>query len=197
VLANARGVLFSEESNKAAHFIQLANQVDVSLVFLQHTTGYIVGKDYEQRGIVKDGAKMINAVSNSAVPHLTVLCGASYGAGGYGMAGRAYDPRFLFTWPASKTAVMGPGQLAGVMSMLSRASAKAGGREFDEQADAAMRQAVSEHIERESTALFNTGLLYDDGVIDPRETRTVLGIALSACHSGEVKGTRSFGVFRM
>jgi acyl-CoA carboxylase subunit beta len=197
ILANQQPVLFSEESNKAAHFIQLANQVDVSLVFLQNTTGYIVGKDYEQRGIIKDGAKMINAVSNSAVPHLTVLCGASYGAGGYGMAGRAYDPRFLFTWPASKTAVMGPGQLAGVMSMLSRASAKAGGREFDEQADAAMRQAVSEHIERESTALFNTGLLYDDGVIDPRETRTVLGIALSACHSGEVKGTRSFGVFRM
>jgi acetyl-CoA carboxylase carboxyltransferase component len=113
------------------------------------------------------------------------------------MAGRAYDPRFLFTWPASKTAVMGPAQLAGVMSMLNRASATAGGREFDEQADAAMRQAVEEHIERESTALFNTGLLYDDGVIDPRDTRTALGIALSACHSGEVKGTRSFGVFRL
>jgi acyl-CoA carboxylase subunit beta len=197
VLANQQPVLFSEESNKAAHFIQLANQVDTPLLFLQNTTGYIVGKDYEQRGIIKDGAKMINAVSNSAVPHLTVICGASYGAGGYGMAGRAYDPRFLFTWPASKTAVMGPAQLAGVMSILGRASAKAGGRPFDEQADAAMRQAVEEHIERESTALFNTGLLYDDGIIDPRDTRTVLGIALSACHSGEVKGTREFGVFRM
>jgi len=197
VLANQQPVLFSEESNKAAHFIQLANQVDTPLLFLQNTTGYIVGKDYEQRGIIKDGAKMINAVSNSAVPHLTVICGASYGAGGYGMAGRAYDPRFLFTWPASKTAVMGPAQLAGVMSILGRASARAGGRPFDEQADAAMRQAVEEHIERESTALFNTGLLYDDGIIDPRDTRTVLGIALSACHSGEVKGTREFGVFRM
>jgi acetyl-CoA carboxylase carboxyltransferase component len=197
VLANARGVLFSEESNKAAHFIQLANKADVPLVFLQNTTGYMVGKDFEQQGIIKDGAKMINAVSNSTVPHLTVILGASYGAGGYGMAGRAYDPRFLFTWPASKTAVMGPEQLAGVMSILARQSAKAGGRPFDERADAAMRQAVEGQIERESTALFNTGLLYDDGIVDPRDTRTVLGIALSACHSGEVKGTDGFGVFRM
>jgi acetyl-CoA carboxylase carboxyltransferase component len=197
VLANAQGVLFSEESNKAAHFIQLANKADVPLVFLQNTTGYMVGKRYEQQGIIKDGAKMINAVSNSTVPHLTLIVGASYGAGGYGMAGRAYDPRFLFTWPASKTAVMGPEQLAGVMSILARQSAEAAGRPFDEDADRAMRQAVEQQIERESTALFNTGLLYDDGILDPRDTRTVLGIALSACHSGEVKGTGSFGVFRM
>jgi len=197
VVANARGVLFSEESNKAAHFIQLANKADLPLVFLQNTTGYMVGKDYEQRGIIKDGAKMINAVANSTVPHLTVILGASYGAGGYGMAGRAYDPRFLFTWPASKTAVMGPEQLAGVMSILARQSAKAAGRPFDAATDQAMRQAVEGQIERESTALFNTGLLYDDGIVDPRDTRTVLGIALSACHSGEVKGTDGFGVFRM
>ena len=197
VLANAQGVLFSEESNKAAHFIQLANRADVPLVFLQNTTGYMVGKAYEQRGIIKDGAKMINAVSNSTVPHLTVIVGASYGAGGYGMAGRAYDPRFLFTWPASKTAVMGPEQLAGVMSILARQSAERGGRPFDEAADRAMRQAVEGQIEKESSALFNTGLLYDDGILDPRDTRTALGIALSACHSGEVKGTDSFGVFRM
>jgi acyl-CoA carboxylase subunit beta len=190
-------VLFSEESNKAAHFIQLANRADTPLLFLQHTTGYMVGKRYEQQGIIKDGAKMINAVSNSAVPHLTLIVGASYGAGGYGMAGRAYDPRFLFTWPASKTAVMGPEQLAGVMSILARQSAAAAGRPFDEAADQAMRQAVEEKIEAESTALFNTGLLYDDGILDPRDTRTALGIALSACHSGEVKGTDSFGVFRM
>src|SRR6266542_286392 len=197
VLANAQGVLFSEESNKAAHFIQLANQADLPLVFLQNTTGYMVGKHYEQRGIIKDGAKMINAVANSAVPHLTVLFGASYGAGGYGMAGRAYDPRLLFTWPASRTAVMGPEQLAGVMSILARASAEAGGRPFDEAADQAVRQAVEDQIEAESRPLFNTGLLYDDGIIDPRDTRTVLGIALSACHSGEVKGTDGYGVFRM
>jgi acetyl-CoA carboxylase carboxyltransferase component len=197
VLANAQGVLFSEESNKAAHFIQLANRADLPLVFVQNTTGYMVGKRYEQQGIIKDGAKMINAVSNSTVPHLTLLAGASYGAGGYGMAGRAYDPRFLFTWPASKTAVMGPEQLAGVMSILARQSAETAGRPFDEAADQAMRQAVEGKIEAESTALFNTGLLYDDGILDPRDTRTALGIALSACHSGEVKGTGSFGVFRM
>jgi acetyl-CoA carboxylase carboxyltransferase component len=197
VLANAQGVLFSEESNKAAHFIQLANQADTPLLFLQNTTGYIVGKAYEQRGIIKDGAKMINAVANSTVPHVTLLLGASYGAGGYGMAGRAYDPRFLFTWPASKTAVMGPEQLAGVMSILARQSAERGGRPFDEAADQAMRQAVEGQIEAESRALFNTGLLYDDGILDPRDTRAALGIALSACHSGEVKGTGSFGVFRM
>ncbi|HYY81302.1 MAG TPA: carboxyl transferase domain-containing protein [Actinomycetes bacterium] len=197
VLASARPVLFSEESNKAAHFIQLANRRDLPLLFLQNTTGYMVGKDYEQRGIIKDGAKMINAVSTSTVPHLTVILGASYGAGGYGMAGRAYDPRFLFTWPASRSAVMGAEQLAGVMSILARQSAAAGGRPFDEAADRAMREAVAGQVEAESTALFNTGLLYDDGIIDPRDTRTVLGIALSACHSGEVKGTGSFGVFRM
>jgi acyl-CoA carboxylase subunit beta len=197
VLANAQGVLFSEESNKAAQFIQLANKADLPLVFLQNTTGYMVGKRYEQQGIIKDGAKMINAVSNSTVPHLTVIVGASYGAGGYGMAGRAYDPRFLFTWPGSKTAVMGPEQLAGVMSILARQSAQAVGRPFDEQADQAMRQAVTEQIEAESRALFNTGLGYDDGIVDPRDTRTVLGIVLSACHCGEVKGTDSFGVFRM
>jgi acetyl-CoA carboxylase carboxyltransferase component len=197
VLANAQGVLFSEESNKAAHFIQLANRADVPLLFLQNTTGYMVGKAYEQRGIIKDGAKMINAVSNSTVPHLTLILGASYGAGGYGMAGRAYDPRFLFTWPASRTAVMGPEQLAGVMSILARQSAEAAGRPFDEEADRSMRQAVQQQVEAESTALFNTGLLYDDGILDPRDTRTALGIALSACHSGEVAGTSSFGVFRM
>ena len=197
VLANAQGVLFSEESNKAAHFIQLANRADVPLLFLQNTTGYMVGKAYEQRGIIKDGAKMINAVSNSTVPHLTLIVGASYGAGGYGMAGRAYDPRFLFTWPASKTAVMGPEQLAGVMSILNRTSAEAAGRPFDEDADRSMREAVRDHIEAESKALFNTGLLYDDGILDPRDTRTALGIALSACHSEEVKGTGSYGVFRM
>jgi len=197
VLANAQGVLFSEESNKAAHFIQLANQADTPLLFLQNTTGYMVGKAYEQRGIIKDGAKMINAVANSTVPHVTLLLGASYGAGGYGMAGRAYDPRFLFAWPASRSAVMGPEQLAGVMSILNRASAEAAGRPFDDAADRSMREAVRDQVEAESRALFNTGLLYDDGIIDPRDTRSVLGVALSACHSGEVKGTDGFGVFRM
>src|SRR5246127_2079758 len=135
VLANARGVLFNEESEKASQFIQLANQSDTPLLFLQNTTGYMVGKEYEQRGIIKAGAQMINAVSNSAVPHLTVIMGASYGAGNYGMCGRAYDPRFLFTWPNSKSAVMGPAQLAGVLSIVARPAAESAGRPFDAAAD--------------------------------------------------------------
>jgi acetyl-CoA carboxylase carboxyltransferase component len=196
ILAN-NGVLFSEESEKAAQFIQLANRSHTPLLFVQNTTGYMVGRDYEQRGIVKDGAKMINAVSNSTVPHLTLMAGASYGAGNYGMCGRAYEPRFLFTWPNHKTAVMGPQQLAGVLSLVNRAAAQAAGRAFDEAGDAAMRQMVEEQVESESLALYATARLWDDGIIDPRDTRTVLGIALSAVHSAEVKGTGTFGVFRM
>ena len=197
ILANDVGVLFSEEAEKAAQFIQLANQIDTPLVFLQNTTGYMVGTAYEQRGIIKDGAKMINAVANSGVPHLTVMIGSSYGAGNYGMSGRAYNPRFLFAWPNSRVAVMGPQQLAGVLSIVNRQGAEAGGRALDEGKDAAMRGAVEEQIERESLAVFNTGLLYDDGIIDPRDTRTVLGICLSACHSAAVLGADRFGVFRM
>ncbi len=186
MLANARGVLFMDESKKATEFILLANQTSTPLVFLQNTTGYMVGRQYEQAGMIKDGAKMINAVANSGVPMLTVIMGASYGAGNYGMCGRAYEPRFLFTWPSARVAVMGPQQLAGVLSIVARQSAEASGREFDEAADAAQRRSVEEQIERESEALFMTAKLYDDGVIDPRETRTVLGIALSAVHSAPV-----------
>ena len=197
VLANHRGVLFNEEAQKATQFIQLANQIDTPLVFLQNTTGYMVGRDYEQRGIIKDGAKMINAVSNSKVPHLTINLGASYGAGNYGMCGKAYGPRFLFAWPNAKSAVMGPAQLAGVLSIVARQSAASTGRPFDEEADAVMRQEVEDQIERESDAFVISGRLYDDGVIDPRDTRTVLGLCLSALHSGEVRGAPGFGVFRM
>jgi acetyl-CoA carboxylase carboxyltransferase component len=197
ILANHRGVLFSEESEKATQFIQLANQIHTPLVFLQNTTGYMVGKEYEQRGIIKDGSKMINAVSNSTVPHLTINMGASYGAGNYGMCGRPYGPRLLFTWPNAKTAVMGPQQLAGVMSIVARQSAASMGKPFDEEADARMRAAVEEQIERESLAPFMTGKLYDDGIIDPRDTRTVLGIALSVVHNNDVRGGRGYGVFRM
>ncbi|MCA6092417.1 acyl-CoA carboxylase subunit beta [Streptomyces sp. SCA3-4] len=198
ILANARGVLFSEESQKAAQFIQLANQRDIPLLFLHNTTGYMVGRAYEQGGIIKHGAMMINAVSNSRVPHLSVLMGASYGAGHYGMCGRAYDPRFLFAWPSAKSAVMGPQQLAGVLSIVARASAEAGGRPYDEEADAALRAMVEQQIEAESLPAFLSGRLYDDGVIDPRDTRTVLGICLSAVHGAPVEGARGgFGVFRM
>jgi acyl-CoA carboxylase subunit beta len=198
ILANARGVLFSEESQKATQFIQLANQRDIPLLFLHNTTGYMVGKEYEQGGIIKHGAMMINAVSNSKVPHLSVLMGASYGAGHYGMCGRAYDPRFLFAWPSAKSAVMGPQQLAGVMSIVMRESAAARGKPFDEEADASLRAMVEQQIESESLPMFLSGRLYDDGVIDPRDTRTVLGLCLSAIHTAPVEGARGgFGVFRM
>ncbi len=197
ILANARGVLFSEESQKATQFIQLANASDTPLVFLQNTTGYMVGSQYEQGGIVKHGSMMINAVSNSRVPHLTITMGASYGAGNYGMCGRAYDPRFLFTWPNAKSAVMGPAQLAGVLSIVGRQAAAAKGQEYNEEHDAAMRTMVEAQIEEQSLAPFLSGKLYDDGVIDPRDTRTVLGLCLSAVHSGPIKGADGFGIFRM
>ncbi|MFI6292548.1 acyl-CoA carboxylase subunit beta [Nonomuraea sp. NPDC050790] len=196
ILANARGVLFSEESQKATQFIQLANQSRTPLLFLQNTTGYMVGKEYEQGGIIKHGAMMINAVSNSSVPHLTVTMGASYGAGNYGMCGRAYDPRFLFTWPSAKSAVMGPAQLAGVLSIVGRASAAARGLPYDEEQDAAMRAMVEAQIEAESLPFFLSGRLYDDGVIDPRDTRTVLGLCLSAINSAPQPEPQRFGVFR-
>jgi acetyl-CoA carboxylase carboxyltransferase component len=196
ILANAQGVLFSAESQKATQFIQLANRSDTPLLFLHNTTGYMVGKQYEQGGIIKHGAMMINAVSNSSVPHISILMGASYGAGHYGMCGRAYDPRFLFTWPSAKSAVMGPAQLAGVLSIVARAAAEARGAPYDEDADATMRAAVEQQIEAESLPMFLSGRLYDDGVIDPRDTRTVLGLCLSAIHSAAVQGTTAYGVFR-
>ncbi len=196
ILANAQGVLFSEEAQKATQFIQLANQVDTPLLFLHNTTGYMVGKDYEQGGIIKHGAQMINAVSNSTVPHISVLMGASYGAGNYGMNGRAFDPRFLFTWPSAKSAVMGPAQLAGVLSIVARAAAEAKGRDYDEEGDAGMRAMVEQMIEEQSLPYALSGMLYDDGVIDPRDTRTVLGICLSVIANRPVVGTDRFGVFR-
>jgi acetyl-CoA carboxylase carboxyltransferase component len=197
ILANARGVLFSEESQKATQFIQLANRSNTPLLFLHNTTGYMVGKDYEEGGMIKHGSMMINAVSNSTVPHISLLIGASYGAGHYGMCGRAYDPRFLFAWPSAKSAVMGGAQLSGVLSIVSRAAAQARGQEIDEEADAAMRAAVEGQIEAESLPMVLSGMLYDDGVIDPRDTRTVLGMCLSAIANGPIKGTSNFGVFRM
>ena len=197
ILANARGVLFSAEAQKAAQFIQLANRSNTPLLFLHNTTGYMVGKEYEQAGIIKHGSMMINAVSNSTVPHLSVLMGASFGAGHYGMCGRAFDPRFLFSWPSARSSVMGAAQLAGVMSIVGRAAASATGREFDEDADAVMRKAVEAQIEAESLPTFLSGKLYDDGIIDPRDTRTVLGLALSAIATTDIKGAEGFGVFRM
>ncbi|MGI8522789.1 MAG: acyl-CoA carboxylase subunit beta [Nocardioides sp.] len=196
ILANAQGVLFSEEAQKATQFIQLANQIDVPLLFLHNTTGYMVGKEYEQGGIIKHGAQMINAVSNSGVPHLSVIMGASYGAGNYGMNGRAYDPRFLFTWPSAKSAVMGPAQLAGVLSIVARAASEARDQEYDEAGDQQMRDFIEASVEEQSLPFFLSGMLYDDGVIDPRETRTVLAICLSVIENAPIRGTDGYGVFR-
>ena len=196
IVAN-NGVIFSESAEKGAQFIQLCNVQDRPLVFLQNITGFMVGKRYEEGGIIKDGAKMINAVANSEVPHLTIMIGASYGAGNYAMSGRAYRPRFLFTWPNHKIAVMGPEQLAGVLSLVRRHAAYRAGVPFDEEQDAKLKRAVEGQIEKESYAFFASGRLWDDGVIDPRDTRTVLGLSLSAVHNGPVQGARGYGVFRM
>jgi acetyl-CoA carboxylase carboxyltransferase component len=196
ILAN-NGILFSEEAHKGAQFIQLCNRMNVPILFLQNITGFMVGTRYEQGGIIKDGAKLINAVSNCGVPMITLMMGASYGAGNYGMAGRAYDPRFIFSWPNHRIAVMGPKQLAGVLTIVARQKTEAAGQEWDEEAFAPIRDAFEQQVESESTALFATGRIWDDGIIDPRDTRTVLTLALSAVHSAPVSGTDSYGVFRM
>ena len=196
ILGN-NGVLMSESSEKAAQFIQLCNQVDVPLLFLHNITGYIVGTDFEQRGITKNGSKMINAVSNSTVPHITVIVGASYGAGNYGMSGRAYGTRFAYTWPTAKIAVMGPKQQAGVMTIVQRAAAQRRGLEFDEAANGKRVERMEIQLEEQSKGLFATSRVADDGMIDPRDTRDFIGISLSACHNNVVQGTKEFGTWRM
>jgi acyl-CoA carboxylase subunit beta len=195
ILGN-NGPLFSESSNKAAQFIQLCNQQDIPLLFLHNITGYMVGKDFEHSGIVKNGSRMINAVSNSMVPHISVIIGSSYGAGNYGMSGRGFNTRFTYLWPTAKIAIMGPKQIAGVMSLVRRGQAARKGLEFDEAADAETTATVEHYHELKSLALYATGRVGDDGVIDPRDTRDVIALSLSACHTNEVKGADGFGVFR-
>ena len=196
VLGN-NGVLYPESAEKAAHFIQLCNQIDLPLVFLQNITGYMVGKDFEAAGIVKKGSQMINAVTNSTVPHLTVIIGSSYGAGTYGMSGRAFGNRFTFLWPTAKIAVMGPKQIAGVMSQVRRAAALRKGQEFDEEEDRKIVELVEAIQEKGSLALAATGAISDDGIIDPRDTRTVLGMCLSVVRNKPVQGADGYGVFRL
>jgi len=196
ILGN-NGPLFSESSEKAAQFIQLCNQIDVPLLFLHNITGYMVGTAFEQGGITKNGSKMINAVSNSTVPHITIILAASYGAGNYGMSGRAFGTRFTYVWPFSKIAVMGGKQMAGVMSIVGRASAERRGIEFDEEADR-KRAEQSEYWQNEgSDGLFATSRVSDDGMIDPRDTREVIAMSLSACYNNKVEGTKEFGTWRM
>jgi acetyl-CoA carboxylase carboxyltransferase component len=195
ILAN-NGILFSESAQKGAQFIQLCNQANVPLLFLQNITGFMVGKKYEQEGIIKHGAKLINAVSNSTVPAITIMTGASYGAGNYAMSGRAYAPRFLFTWPNHRIAVMGGKQLAGVLDIIQRDAAAKRGDAVDEQKLGVMKAMTEQMIEKESDPYFATARLWDDGIIDPRDTRTVIAISLSAAYSAPVEGSTSWGVFR-
>ena len=190
------GILFSESANKGAQFIQLCNQSDVPLVFLQNITGFMVGQKYEEEGIIKHGAKLINAVSNSTVPAVTIMMGASFGAGNYAMCGRAYDPRFMFSWPNHRIAVMGGKQLAGVLDIIKREAAEKKGEAVDEEHLGMLKQMIELQIGSESTALYATARLWDDGIVDPRDTRSVLAIALSAAYSARVQGTTSWGVFR-
>ena len=196
VLGN-NGVLYPDSAQKGATFIQLCNQIDVPLVFLQNITGFMVGKDFEADGMIKKGSQMLNAVANSTVPHLTVILGASYGAGTYGMSGRAFGNRFTWLWPTAKIAIMGPKQIAGVMSEVRRGQAARRGEPFDEAADAEIMARVEQAHEQGSLALRATGAISDDGIIDPRDTRLVLGMCLSVVANRPVAGADGYGVFRL
>ena len=196
ILGN-NGVIYPRAAEKAGQFIQLCNQIDVPLVFIQNITGYMVGKDAEAEGIIKKGSQMLNAVTNSTVPHITLIVGSSYGAGTYGMSGRAFGNRFTFLWPTAKIAVMGPKQIAGVMSQVRRGQAQRKGLAFDEDEDRAIVAMVEEAQEKGSLALAATGAISDDGIIDPRDTRTVLGLCLSVVRSKPIEGATGYGVFRL
>lgn len=196
IIAN-NGVLFSDSANKGTQFIQLCNRQKRPLLFLQNITGFMVGKEYEQNGIIKHGANLINAVSNSKVPAITVILGASYGAGNYAMCGRAYQPRFLFTYPNAKIAVMGGEQLGGVMDIIGREAAEKAGMPYDEQNGQFVKMMISQQVENESNALYATGQLWDDGIIDPTQTRNYLTMALLSIHCAPIETNDKFGVFRM
>ena len=191
------GPIFPDTASKGAHFVQLCNQIDIPIIFLQNITGFVVGKDYERDGQIKKGAQFLNSVSNSTVPHLTIILGASYGAGTYAMSGRAFDNAFTFLWPTAKIAVMGPKQIAGVMSIVRRARAARKGEKFDEKEDAAMVAFAEKWQEEGSLALRATGAISDDGIIDPRDTRTVLGICLSLVNGRNIEGASGYGVYRL
>lgn len=198
ILGN-NGVLFSESANKAAQFIQLCNQSRTPLVYLQNITGFMVGTKAEQEGIIKHGAKMINCVATSTVPQFTVIVGGSYGAGNYAMCGRAYDPRFLWTWPSSRVAVMGGEQAAGVLAIVQEERARRKGEEPDRKKIDLMQKTTRQKFAEESSPYYATARLWDDGIIDPRDTRRVLSIGLSVAHRVDFISTRapSYGVFRM
>ncbi|ELT49749.1 carboxyl transferase domain-containing protein [Brucella sp. ZJ1_1] len=195
IIAN-NGVLFSEAALKGAHFIELCCQRNIPLVFLQNITGFMVGRKYEAEGIAKNGAKLVTAVATANVPKITMLIGASYGAGNYGMAGRAYSPRFLWTWPNSRIAVMGGEQAAGVLATVRREGIERTGGTWSAEEEAEFRRPTLEMFERQSHPLYASARLWDDGIVDPRKSREVLGLSLSATLNAPVEPTR-FGLFRM
>ena len=191
------GPIYPESAEKGASFIQLCNKRDIPLIFLHNVTGFLVGKDFERQGIIKKGSQLINAVSNSTVPHITFIVGASYGAGTYAMSGQAFNNRFTFLWPTAKIAVMGPEQMAGVMSIVRKAKAKRDGKKFDEKADKQLREMVVDFLEKLSHGLVASSMLTDDGIIDPRDTRDVIGFCLSIVSNNVIEGAKEYGVFRL
>ncbi|WP_117193007.1 carboxyl transferase domain-containing protein [Rhizobium terrae] len=195
IIAN-NGVLFSESAQKGAHFIELCSQRKIPLVFLQNITGFMVGRRYEAEGIAKHGAKLVAAVATTSVPKVTILVGGSFGAGNYGMAGRAYSPRFLWTWPNSRISVMGGPQAAGVLATVRREAIERGGRSWSMEEEAAFKQPVLDQFEEQSHPLYASARLWDDGIIHPAKTRQVLALSLSAALNAPIEETR-FGVFRM
>jgi 3-methylcrotonyl-CoA carboxylase beta subunit len=195
IVAN-NGVLFSESSLKGAHFVELCSQRKIPLVFLQNITGFMVGKTYENGGIAKDGAKLVTAVATSSVPKITMLVGGSFGAGNYGMCGRAYAPRFLWTWPNSRISVMGGEQAAGVLATVKRAGIERTGGTWSEEEETAFKQPTIDMFEEQSHPLYASARLWDDGIIDPRKSREVLALSLRASLNAPIEDTR-FGIFRM
>jgi 3-methylcrotonyl-CoA carboxylase beta subunit len=195
ILAN-NGILFSESALKGAHFIELCNQRRVPLLFLQNISGFMVGRDYEAGGIAKDGAKLVTAVSCSTVPKLTVVVGGSFGAGNYGMCGRAYDPRFLWMWPNARISVMGGEQAAAVLATVRRDAIEARGGDWPAADEEEFKRPIQEQYERQGSPYYSTARLWDDGIVDPRDTRRVLGLALSVCANAPVEPVR-YGIFRM
>jgi 3-methylcrotonyl-CoA carboxylase beta subunit len=195
IVAN-NGVLFSEAALKGAHFVELCSQRKIPLVFLQNITGFMVGQKYETGGIAKDGAKLVTAVATTAVPKITLLVGGSFGAGNYGMCGRAYSPRFLWTWPNSRISVMGGEQAAGVLATVKRDAIERGGGRWSAEEEAEFKRPTIEMFEHQSHPLYAAARLWDDGIIDPRKTRDVLALSLSAALNAPIEDTR-FGVFRM
>jgi len=195
IIAN-NGILFGESAQKGAHFIELCCQRRVPLLFLQNIAGFMVGKKYEAGGIAKDGAKLVTAVASAAVPKITVIIGGSYGAGNYGMCGRAFDPRFLFTWPNSRISVMGGEQAASVLATVRRDGLEARGESWSTEDEDAFKTPIRARYEEEGNPYFATARLWDDGIIAPADTRRVVALALSACLNAAIEKT-SYGVFRM